>query len=276
MIKNIIIYLMVFVSLCIAQESAFNNVKGLFEDFEYERVIQSSNELVNNKEYPDSLRIELHMMRAISFFFFGNEDRVKQNFQSILEISNGFTLDASKISSLTWRQFNPRLVALFNEVRTEYLKKNPIEAANPEDVAQIIRFAEEKEQKLRYAFLKNTVLPGWGNFDLNKNTKGWITSALSSLNIVAMLYFIIDTNQKETNYLNETNKSNIGEKYSSYNSAFQTRNFLIGSFLAMWLYNQIDLLFFSKEDSNPMQNSQTMLLPAIEPNRFCFALKISL
>jgi hypothetical protein len=274
MTKYILIYLLIFSSLCLAQESPLENIKRLFEDFEYEKVIQLSNELLNNKEYPDTLRIELHLMRVISFFYFGNEDRVKQNFQSILELSNGFTLDASKISSKIIKLINPRIVTLFNEVKREFLRQNPVEATNPEDVAQIVRFAEEKEQKMKWAFLKNSVLPGWGNFDINKSTKGWITSSLSSANFIAMLYFIIDTNRKENDYLNTTNKQDINQKYSAFNSAFKTRNTLITTYALMWLYNQLDILFFSGDGSVQSQNNRFTFSPVLRKTDFDLTFKI--
>jgi hypothetical protein len=60
-----------------------------------------------------------------------------------------------------------------------------------------------------------------------------------------MLYFIVDANEKEKAYLSETNSVLIQSNYDKYNKSYKIRNTLIATYAAIWLYSQIDLLFFS-------------------------------
>ncbi|OGV88193.1 MAG: hypothetical protein A3J88_01340 [Melioribacter sp. RIFOXYB12_FULL_38_5] len=68
---------------------------------------------------------------------------------------------------------------------------------------------------------------------------------LSTANLAAMIYYVFDTNKKEDAYLKETNKFLVDQKYASYNSSYKTRNILIATYAALWIYSQIDLHFFN-------------------------------
>jgi hypothetical protein len=89
-----------------------------------------------------------------------------------------------------------------------------------------------------------------------------------------MLYFIIDTNRKENDYLNTTNKQDINQKYSAFNNAFKTRNTLITTYALMWLYNQLDILFFSGDGSVQSQNNRFTFSPVLRKTDFDLTFKI--
>ena len=50
--------------------------------------------------------------------------------------------------------------------------------------------------------------------------------------------------------MNESNKLLIQQKYDDYNKSYKIRNVLIISYAVVWLYSQIDLLFFSNGEQN--------------------------
>ena len=60
------------------------------------------------------------------------------------------------------------------------------------------------------------------------------------------IYFSIEANQREKDYLSETEKSEIESVYNQYNEAYKFRNAAFIGFAAIWLYAQTDLLFISK------------------------------
>lgn len=241
-----------------AQENPIERIKKLFnEEYEYEKVIQLSNELVNSKEIGDSTRIDLYLMRAVSFYAVGNEALARTNFENILRIRKTFTPDVTKVSS--------KIIVLFNEVKTEFLRVNPMEATTPEDVAKILNLAAEKESQLKNASVKNLFVPGWGQTALGATTKGILMGGLSTANLAAMIYYVFDTNKKEDAYLKETNKLLVDQKYSSYNSSYKTRNVLIVTYAALWIYSQIDLHFFNNTLPDPeLQNQSSSLIPQRE------------
>ncbi|KAF0151617.1 MAG: Tetratricopeptide TPR2 repeat protein [Ignavibacteria bacterium] len=236
--KKLLLTLFLFAAVLYAQESTIERIKKLcYEEYDYEKVIQLSNELINNTELDDSTRIDLFFMRGISLYALGNENLARVNFENILKIRKTYTPDVRKVS--------PKILLIFNEVKAEFIRQNPMQATTPEDIAKIISLAAERESKIKNAAVKNIFIPGWGHFSKGSATKGMILGGLSTANLAAMVYFIFDTNNKQAVYLKETNKLFVESKYSSYNSAYKVRNSLILSYAALWVYSQIDLHFFS-------------------------------
>jgi hypothetical protein len=110
--------------------------------------------------------------------------------------------------------------------------------------------------------IRSIVLPGWGHLHAGDNTKGIILSVLSTAALGSMIYYINDTNTKEEDYLNQTTPELIKIKYDDFNSSFKTRNSLIFIYAAIWVYSQLDLMFFSNDN---LFNS-VVLYPSLEKN----------
>ncbi|MEW6654912.1 MAG: hypothetical protein AB1394_15770, partial [Bacteroidota bacterium] len=235
--KQLLLALFALSTVLFAQESAIERIKKLcYEEYDYEKVIQLSNELISNNELDDSTRIDLYFMRGVSLYAIGNENLARTNFENILKIKKTYTPDVRKVS--------PKILLIFNEVKAEFIRQNPMQATTPEDIAKIISLAAERESKIKKSAVKNVFIPGWGHFSQGSTTKGLILGGLSTVNLAAMLYFIFETNNKQNAYLKETNKLFVESRYSSYNSAYKFRNTLILSYAALWVYSQIDLHFF--------------------------------
>jgi len=91
-------------------------------------------------------------------------------------------------------------------------------------------------------------------------TKGWILTSLSALSLTSIVYFVIDSNKKEKEYLQEHNRNLIEDKYDSYNFSNRMKNVSFGTFAAVWLYTQFDLLFFTGND----ETSEDVNLPLLK------------
>lgn len=233
-------YLFIFFTATIlfAQTNSLQEIKKLYDDYEYEKVIQQSNELLNDSQLPDSLKIDIYFMRAVSFFAIGNENLAKANFENIFQINKNYTPDLTKLS--------PKIINFFNEVKKGYLKKEEEKIYSPENLEKLKQIASEREDELKFSMLKNIFLPGWGQVSLNNINKGYALIGFSLANLTAAIYYIIDTNNKENDYLNEIDKQLIPVKYSDYNDSYKKRNLLIGTFALVWIYSQLDLLLNNK------------------------------
>lgn len=240
--KNLFtIFLLIGLSCSFAQEESFIKIKKLFEAFDYNDVIKSSEELLQKGNLGDSLTIELHLMRAIAFYSNGDEISTKKSFENILKIKKNFTPDPSRIP--------PKLIKIFGEVKTDYLRNNP-EIEAPKDTTKVKQEIKPEDfGSFRSAAITNLLLAGAGQFHIGNTSKGWIVSSASVLNLGAMIYFIIDTKKKENNYLNESDRTLIPQRYDDYNKAYKVRNVLIATYAAIWIYSQIDLLFSDGENS---------------------------
>ena len=253
--KLLIIILLTGASYTFAQEVSYQKVKQAYEKFEYENVIKLSDQLIQKGGISDSLMIDIYIMRANTFFLKEDDVATRKSFENILMIKKKYTPDPSNIS--------PKLISIFNEVKTEYLRNHP-EVKQPQDSTQAkqeIKFIDPSIMKS--AIVQNILLPGLGQLYIDNDTKGWFTTSVSTLSLGAMIYLVLDTKMKENSYLNESNKLLIQQKYDDYNKSYKIRNVLIISYAVIWLYSQIDLLFFSNGD----QDSKSKLS---QSNNFSF------
>ena len=240
--KLFIIILLIGASYTFAQEVSYQKVKQMYEIFEYENVIKLSDQLILQGGISDSLMIDIYIMRANTFFLKEDDVATRKSFENILMIKKNYTPDPSNVS--------PKLISIFNEVKTEYLFNHP-EVKQPQDSTQTrqeIKIIDPSTMKS--AIVQNLFLPGLGQLYIGDNTKGWLTTSISTLSLGAMIYSVLNTKKNEDAYLNETDKLLIRQRYDDYNKSYKTRNILIISYVAIWLYSQIDLLFFSNGEQD--------------------------
>ncbi len=235
----LILFFLMSASYVLAQDITYQKVKQLYENFEHDKVIEYSDELIQKGNLIDSLKIEIYLMRANVFYRNGDDQSIRISFENILKIKKNYKPDQSQVS--------PKLIAIFNEVKSEYYRNNPdpIQPKDSSQVKQEIKFPDTLIMK--NAVIKNFVLPGLGQIQFGNLAKGWITISAFTLNLGAMIYTVIDTKNKENVYLNESNELLIQQRYNDYNESFKLRNIFIISCAAIWLYSQIDFLFFSSE-----------------------------
>jgi hypothetical protein len=101
-----------------------------------------------------------------------------------------------------------------------------------------------------------------------------VYSILGAASTATAIAYIVKTNDKESAYLNETDKSLIGAKYNEFNSAYKTRNLLITAAAAVWVISQIDILFFT--DITPIQpNGNTPRLSLPSSLQFNFSIPLN-
>ena len=247
-ISFFVLFFCIDISFSQQVNESLNIIIENFKNFEYAEVIRlSQNLLKNNNELNDDQLIEIYTMKGVSHYSFGEDDYARESFLEILKMDSSFTLDQNKIS--------PKIITLFNQVKREYLK-NLSEEIPEEKPLQIVRVDTvfvpqivkdvESENKLKNSLIRSVVFPGVGHFYNGSETKGWILTSLSALSLTSIVYFIIDSNKKEKEYLQERDINLIEDKYDLYNFSNRMKNISIGSFAAVWLYSQIDLLFFTE------------------------------
>jgi hypothetical protein len=234
----VIIIFLFCASFSFAQDVTYDNVKKQYETFQYDNVIKFSGQLIQRGILSDSLKIELYLMRANIFYSRNDDQATRNSFEEILKIQKKYVPDPSNISS--------KLITIFNEVKVEYMRKNPDIVQLP-DSTQIKREIKFADPLIMWNARIRNIIPGLGELYLGYKTKGWIETALSAVNLGALIYFHLDTNKKEKDYLNETNNLLIQQKYDDYNKSYKIRTALLVSYAALFVISQIDLTFFSNE-----------------------------
>ena len=243
-------YILILILICSSTLPIFsqaivdiNNLQNLYESFNYQKVISQSEELLLDKErFTKENLIIIYTLKASSQYSISDFENSRKSFIEILKIDENFDLDSS--------QFSPKLVDFFNDVKKEFLEildvkeESDLHKSNL-DKNPVLDSNNYNEKNI--AIAKSIILPGLGHLHLNDNPKGWILTSASTITLGSMIYFIFDAQNKEKEYLAQTKPDLIKMKYDSYNGSYKIRNFLIGTYIAIWLYSQIDMLFFSDQ-----------------------------
>ena len=232
-----VLFFSLFISLS-AQNSKASKLQNYYETFQYTKVISKADSIINSKiavEKDELLRI--YTLKAASHFTLGEMVNSRKTFIEILKIDDSFILDNTL--------FSPKLHEYFNSIKSEF--KDIMDLKNQSENEDPINdsFISRNSSLTGSAVVKSLLLPGFGHFDFNNDSKGWVLSIVSSLTLGSMIYFIADTYSKEGKYLTEKDPLLLESAYKNYNTAYKTRNALIFAYAAVWLYSQIDLLFFS-------------------------------
>ncbi len=244
--------------LAIAQESqdSIAILKNELESFQYSQVINGANALLKNKaKINEKDLVEIFRIKAIAQFSLLNEKGAKESFFEILKIDTTYNLDASRTS--------PKIIAFFDQVKNDYQQVLASEkqlAKTKTDTVYIPKIIHEENStsELKQAVVRSVILPGWGHLYLSDNLKGTILTSLSLITLGSSIYFLIDSNKKEKLYLDAVDPSIIQQKYNSYNTSYKMKNISMISFAVVWLYSQVDLLFFSGR--NPLSISNVEFL----------------
>jgi hypothetical protein len=229
-----------------AQDEGLNNLKSRFQSFNYGGVISLSDTLLKDKqEFTPEKLIQIYLLRGISFYSITKEDSARSSFIEILNINPEYSPNPSEIS--------PKIINLFEKLRSDFLKIKGNTDTRDETPDSISTFLSnpgllkiEKDIFVQ-SVVRSALLPGFGHLYLKENFRGWFLTSISAASIGSMIYFIFDSNTKQNSYLDEIDLDLIQNKYDRYNSAYKIRNALIISSVVLWLYAQIDLLFFSDD-----------------------------
>lgn len=256
--KIVLLLCLFFSVLTLAQESqdSIAILKRQLESFQYNRVINDANELLKNKEkINDKDLIEIYRIRAIAQYSLQNEKGAKESFFNILKIDTTFTLNPITTS--------PKIISFFDQVKNDYSQvfENEKQILKTKTdtvyISKIIR-SEKSTSELKQAAIRSVILPGWGHFYIGDNLKGTILTSLSLITLSSSIYFIIDSNKKERFYLDALDPALIQQRYNDYNKSYKMKNISMISFAAVWLYSQIDLLFFSGKNPLSISNIESV------------------
>jgi tetratricopeptide (TPR) repeat protein len=229
------------------QKALLDSLRTKFENFEYsEAIYLADNILSGGYKIENPALVEIYLIKGTSYFSLWNRSAAKECFEKILNLDPHFIPDPVKIS--------PKVIAFFDEVKLNFdneVKAKDSISTNSNNEPDISKSLYEENLLLkdkllsREAVIKSIIFPGWGQQCRNYSLKGWLLTSLGLLSLGSSVYFIIDSNQKETNYINETDNALIQSKYDKYNKSYKLRNISISLFTVTWLYSLFDIIFIS-------------------------------
>lgn len=238
------------------REMRLKLITARFEAFAYKDVILIADSIsLERSIYSTQELSEVFRMKAIAQFSVWDEEAAAGSFRELLRINRNYKLDEKKTS--------PKILALFNKTKLEFLAEQVVEEKSiPKDTIRIFTPAIRDTLRILvkepdYNFLRSVVFPGWGHVARNIDTKGMVITGVAAAAALSTIYFTYDCNKKQNDYLNETSRSQVGEKYDAYNTSYKARNISLILYGCVWAFAQIDYLGW-----NPLflqsGNQQTM------------------
>ncbi len=222
-------------------------MKKQFDQFKYADVISIANKLLL-KPAPLTKNeiLDIYKLKGISHYSLSEDDAAKKSLIEILRIDTSFTLDSTKTS--------PKIIAFFKQVKQNYIQQQKeIEARTVVRLDTVyipkIQYDFEHENQLKNAIARSLIIPGLGHLYLDVNFKSVFLTVLGSAALVSSIYYSVKTEEKHKSYLIETDSKKIQSKYNDYNDLYNKRNISLVSFGVLWVYSQLDLLFFMDDES---------------------------
>lgn len=262
---TVLIVFFVFVSFTRAQQVAdtLATLEQHFESFKYTDVIQTADSLLkNNPGFSKEKLLEIFRVKGISEYSLLEEANASKSFLEIIKIDSTFKLDSAQTS--------PKIIEFFNNVKAKYksdqVKQRELQAGL--DTLYIPQNARNlaAEEKLRSTMIRSLIMPGLGHMYIGEKTKGLLLTSLSAVSLGSMIYFFINTNKKENAYQTETNPDLMQVRFNDYNDSYKLRNASIIAFAVLWLYSQVDILFFT--DFNGKADLQSQNIPRLKYDPF--------
>jgi len=258
---KIILFLLCCLYGCLNAQSV-ESLRLYYERFDYQAVVDQARALLQQRQSLDSAVVkEVLLLSAMSHYSLLNVDAAMVDFLELLRLDPQAELDPTKTS--------PKIMQFFTEIKQRGFR----EAAKEQIVIQkdTVRIMQDVGQPMASALKRSLLWPGWGHCYLSDRTRGRLLRGASVLSLAAAIYATIDCRDKEKAYLNTSASSLMDPYYEKYNQAYKRRTMAWGAFTAVWLYSQIDLLYF-----HPIPSHSTRLSMQVEPLQLSLCYRFSL
>jgi hypothetical protein len=238
----ILLTIFLIVPLCSQQISEETvELSRLFQEFRYQDVIIRAEQILNqNKDIPLSEKCEILRLLALSYYEHQDMQGALRNFCNILHLDGNYRLDPLNNS--------PKILAFFEEIRRQNADQKQTLNIQPPENRPVLPAAldtDSLQKSARNEMVLSLILPGSGQIRRGEQTRGWLLLSGNTILLGLSIYYIIETNRLNTQYLNTINPDEIPTAYDRYNQAFKRRNIALAGFAFFWLYTQIDFLYTS-------------------------------
>lgn len=246
MVKVILTLLFITITFNFVLAQKFSSRLGplinQFKAFNYESVIQTADTiLVNIDDLTIADLCEIYRIKGTAHFSLMDMQEALSSFIELLKLNPSYQMDSTYNS--------PKIIVFFEEIRSNFQPQSAVNQADSPsiklDTLVIYRNQPEIPTNYKKAIGFSLIAPGAGHVISGKKTKGWILLSISGLAMGTGIYYAVETNKLEDEYLQVYDKDEIKAKYNAYNEAYKIRNVAFLTFGFVWLYTQIDFLFIS-------------------------------
>jgi len=222
---------------CASDDNLFIKIDQAYKSFGYNDVVVLCQKALKDPltTNPDTL-VQLYSYMGLSYYALDEMGPSYNKFYQLLKINPQYQLDPAVTP--------PKILRFFDEIKASM---NQMHSNNVSAIPDTVFIPTGPDKtSIIYSF----ILPGSGHLREGFKTKGWILTSTALVTLGSSIYYIVETNNREKDYLNAIEKDIIEQKYQEYNDAYRLRNISLGLFAGVWLYSQIDLLFISSYEQN--------------------------
>ncbi len=222
-----------------AQEPAgrAERVKELYESLQFEKAVQLSRLLLKTTRItsPQEL-ITIHQYAGFSFFNLGQPDSAKKHFFTILSIDPEYQFNPVNTS--------PKIIKFFNKIKENYQK-----SASSDNQKGYVRYIFLQDLRPG-ATWRSALMPGWGQYFKGQKKRSKIFGAAfwGGVTISAVSYLL--ENHYHQQYLDAKIRSDIQDKYDTYNFWYKTRRVSLYFTAAVWVSSVLDAFWVPYSSSN--------------------------
>jgi len=226
-----------------SQDFSVFQLRFLYNEAKFNDVISQGQQLLKNPNELKSADLrEIHKYLALAFYNIAQQDSSRFHFYSVLSLNAEFELDPVTTS--------PKILSFFSDLKSSFNTQK-----TDQNVVKYKEYIFVEDIRPKTA-LRSLVLPGWGQFYKEQDTKGYIFGgAFLTTSLSAGITYLMEKNLKD-DYLNETNPAKIKNRYNDYNNMSKVRKTLQYTAIIIWLASVSDALFSEYVPQVEVANSE--------------------
>jgi hypothetical protein len=235
---------LLWISIVFAQtrteyDSTLAGVKKLYDSGSYINAELQARRVVEEKDLPDSLRVQFEKYIAFSLVAQDRSDDAMAHFQNALKIDSTFSLDTVLTS--------PKILAVFERAKSRYLSdKRKVELQQKEgQELERGNYATAGGSEIYHGggqvtTFRALLFPGWEQLYRGDKKKGYtLLAAGAAAGLSAITSDLLRRNAR-SNYLSATTSSLAASRYNTYNTFYQAEYYSISAFILIYAYSAMD------------------------------------
>lgn len=221
-----------------------NEIIKAYNEFDYQKssyLLETA--LRNIDNFSENEKILIYQYAAFLAFQNNKNNQTAQYFWQILEINPSFSLDTITTP--------PKILTIFQKTKIEFL-----EELNRRSI-------QSQENNPQLPFPWRSFFPGWEHWHRGHHLKGAMWGTLATFTLSGTLISVIQTQQREKEYIQAKDQNKIESLYNEYRSAYRRQYYFGYAFCAILALSQIDLALFTRQ--------KTVLHPSITLKTYQYA-----
>jgi hypothetical protein len=235
-----------FITESFAQQvNPLQQVNDRYKNFDYQGVIKSGDQILKTaRDLGRQDSLEIFRLQGLSYYSMADMSGALHCFISMLRLEPAYQMQL--------RDNPPKVINFFEEIKRDFITSRSTESMtegmhsdvekNKPDPGSDQFDLRRRNQAIGYSL----ILPGAGHLYSGESDKGWLLLTAGLISLGSSIYFTIDANKKEDEYLEATSAEDIDNRYDDYNKAYKWRNTSYLLYAGIWIFTQMDFLFWSK------------------------------